>query len=157
MQMNIGIEDKAREMLAERLGVLLADTYTLYLKTHNYHWNVSGPMFQTLHAMFETQYQELWVAADDLAERIRTLGHIAPGGYAAFGRLSNVPDTDGTPGARAMIRLLKDGHETVIDTARKVISVAEEAGDRGTADLATQRLRVHEKTVWMLRSLLEEQ
>jgi starvation-inducible DNA-binding protein len=154
MQIDIGIKDSDRELLASELSKLLADTYTLYLKTHNFHWNVTGPMFQTLHLMFEQQYNELWAAVDEIAERIRALGHFAPGGYAAFGRLTSVPDTDGTPSATEMVRELVRGHETVIRTARALLAVAHDAKDESTSDLITQRLQIHEKTAWMLRSLL---
>jgi starvation-inducible DNA-binding protein len=157
MDLNIGISPKHREELAGELSRLLADSYTLYLKTHNFHWNVTGPMFQTLHAMFEEHYTELAMAVDVIAERIRALGIKAPGSYAAFGRLSTVSDTDGAPKALEMVKLLVEAHETVIRTARQVVHVAEEAGDQATADLGTQRLQLHEKTAWMLRSLLEEQ
>jgi len=156
MKIDIGIAKKDRQDLAEGLSVLLADTYTLYLKTHNYHWNVTGPMFQTLHLMFETQYTELALAVDILAERIRSLGEKAPASYAAFKKLANVPDTDEVPKATAMIANLVEANETVVRTARKVLGDADKAGDQATADLATQRLQVHEKTAWMLRSLLEE-
>jgi len=156
MDVAIGIKTEDRQALAEGLSKLLADSYTLYLKTHNYHWNVTGPMFQTLHLMFETQYNELALAVDLVAERIRALGHPAPGSYGAFGRLSSVSDAgDETPEATAMIRSLLEGHETVARTARDVLATAEKAGDDVTADVATQRLTVHEKTAWMLRSLLE--
>jgi starvation-inducible DNA-binding protein len=155
MQIDIGIDEQDRRRLAEELSKLLADSYTLYLKTHNFHWNVTGPMFQTLHTMFELQYTELAMAVDAVAERIRSLGHPAPGSYSAFSRLSTLRETDGVPKATKMIELLVEGHETVVKTARKVLSVADAAGDDATADLATQRLQVHEKTAWMLRSLLE--
>ena len=156
MELNTGISPEHREALAAELSGLLADSYTLYLKTHNFHWNVTGPMFQTLHVMFEEHYTELALAVDLIAERIRALGLPAPGSYAAFGRLSSVPDTDGVPPALQMVRLLVEAHETVIRTARGVVRAAEEAGDQATADLGTQRLQIHEKTSWMLRSLLEE-
>jgi starvation-inducible DNA-binding protein len=156
MKIDIGIGEKDRERLAGELGKLLADSYTLYLETHNFHWNVTGPMFQTLHLMFEQQYNELALAVDAVAERIRSLGHPAPGSYAAFGRLSTMKGTDGVPKAKEMIKILVEGHETVVRTARGVLGVAEEANDQATADLATQRLQLHEKTAWMLRSLLEE-
>ena len=155
MKINIGIQEKDREQLAEQLSRLLADSYTLYLKTHNFHWNVTGPMFQTLHLMFEGQYTELATAVDTIAERIRALGHPAPASYSAFARLASVSDTDGVPKATEMIELLVEGHETVVRTARKVLDVGDKANDQATADLATQRLQVHEKTAWMLRSLLE--
>jgi starvation-inducible DNA-binding protein len=156
MKIDIGIKDQDRAQLAEELSKLLADSYTLYLKTHNFHWNVTGPMFNTLHVMFEQHYTELALAVDAIAERIRALGHPAPGTYAAFSRLATVSETDGVPKATEMVGLLLRAHETVVRTSRKVLSVAAEAGDDATADLATQRLQVHEKTAWMLRSLLEE-
>ena len=156
MQLNTGIDPAHREELVGQLSKLLADSYTLYLKTHNFHWNVTGPMFQTLHLMFEQQYNELALAVDLVAERIRSLGHPAPASYAAFGRLSSVPDTDGVPKALEMVKILVADHETVIRTARLVVKAAEDAGDQATADLGTQRLQIHEKTAWMLRSLLEE-
>ncbi len=156
MDLNTGIAPAEREELAGELSKLLADSYTLYLKTHNFHWNVTGPMFQTLHLMFEQQYTELAMAVDLLAERIRALGVHAPGSYAAFGRLSSVADTDGVPKALDMVKLLVEAHETVIRTARGAVRAAEKAGDQATADLGTQRLQLHEKTAWMLRSLLED-
>ncbi len=155
MELNTGISTEHREKLAHELSRLLADSYTLYLKTHNFHWNVTGKMFQTLHVMFEEHYTELALAVDLVAERIRALGLPAPGSYAAFARLSSVPDTDGVPAAMDMVKLLVEAHETVIRTAREVVNAAEEAGDQATADLGTQRLQIHEKTAWMLRSLLE--
>lgn len=155
MKLNTGISPEHREKLAHELSRLLADSYTLYLKTHNFHWNVTGKMFQTLHVMFEQHYTELALAVDLIAERIRALGLPAPGSYAAFARLSSVPDTDGVLVAMDMVKLLVEAHETVIRTAREVVKAAEEAGDQATADLGTQRLQVHEKTAWMLRSLLE--
>lgn len=152
---DIGISDKHRQQIAEGLGRLLADTYTLYLKTHNFHWNVTGPMFQTLHLMFETQYNELALAVDLIAERIRSLGHPAPGTYTDFVRLSSIPETAGVPKAVDMIRLLVEGQEAVVRTARSLFPVAEKAADEATADLLTQRIQLHEKTAWMLRSLLD--
>jgi starvation-inducible DNA-binding protein len=156
MKIDIGIKEKDRKELAKGLSALLADSYTLYLKTHNFHWNVTGPMFQTLHLMFEQQYNELALAVDTVAERIRSLGYPAPASYSAYARLSTITDTDGVPAATDMVRLLVEGHETVVRTARKVLSQAEEAHDQATADVATERLQVHEKTAWMLRSLLED-
>ncbi|MBM3977739.1 MAG: DNA starvation/stationary phase protection protein [Planctomycetes bacterium] len=154
---NIGIGDKDRAAIAAGLSKLLADTYTLYLTTHNFHWNVTGPMFNTLHAMFMVQYTELWNAVDPIAERIRSLGHVAPGSYAQYGKLSTLPDAPSVPPkAMEMVRLLVDGHEAVARTARAVLPVADGANDQPTLDLLTQRLDVHEKTAWMLRSLLEE-
>jgi len=151
---DIGIDDKARKDISEGLGKLLADTYTLYLKTHAFHWNVEGPMFNTLHAMFMTQYTELWNALDAIAERIRSLGFPAPGTYKEFGKLTSIEETAGVPEAMEMVRLLVKGHEAVARTAREAFPAADEAGDESTADLLTQRLQVHEKTAWMLRSLL---
>ncbi|WP_375338966.1 Dps family protein [Ancylothrix sp. D3o] len=156
MKIDIGIEEKTRGEIAEGLSRLLADTYSLYLKTHNFHWNVTGPMFQTLHLMFETQYNELALAVDLIAERIRALGFPAPGTYSEFSRLSSIEETAGVPKAKEMIRLLVDGHETVARTARSLFSTVDKASDEPSADLLTQRLQVHEKTAWMLRSLLEE-
>jgi starvation-inducible DNA-binding protein len=155
MKIDIGIEEGDRARLADGLSRLLADSYTLYLKTHNFHWNVTGPMFQTLHLMFEQQYTELALAVDAIAERIRAIGHRAPGSYAAFGRLSSVADTDGVPAALDMVRALVEGHEAVIRTARILVTLAEDVHDQATADLGTQRLQIHEKSAWMLRSLLE--
>lgn len=155
MKIDIGIDDKHRQAIATGLSNVLADTYTLYLKTHNFHWNVTGPMFQTLHLMFEQQYGELALAVDALAERIRALGLPAPGTYRQFAALSSIKEDDGVPKAQEMIRLLVDGHEAVARTARAVFSTAAEANDQPTSDLLTQRLQIHEKTAWMLRSLLE--
>jgi starvation-inducible DNA-binding protein len=154
---NIGIDEKDRESIAKGLSKLLADTYTLYLTTHNFHWNVTGPMFNTLHQMFMVQYTELWTAVDPIAERIRSLGHHAPGSYAQFSKLASVPDAPATPPkALEMVRILVAGHEAVARTARQLFPVADKASDEPTADLLTQRLTVHEQTAWMLRSLLEE-
>ncbi|MBW4447398.1 MAG: DNA starvation/stationary phase protection protein [Spirirestis rafaelensis WJT71-NPBG6] len=153
---NIGIDDTSRAKIAEGLSRLLADTYTLYLKTHNFHWNVKGPMFQTLHLMFETQYTELALAVDLIAERIRALGYPAPGTYSEYAKLSSIAETPGVPKATDMIRLLVEGQEAVVRTARSIFPVVEEVNDEPTADLLTQRMQVHEKTAWMLRSLLEE-
>ena len=152
---DIGISAEDRKAIADGLGRLLADTYTLYLKTHNFHWNVTGAMFQTLHLMFEQQYNELALAVDLVAERIRALGFPAPGTYREFAKLSKVKEAEGNPDAREMIRELVDGQQTVIRTARSVFPLAENANDQPTADLLTQRMQVHEKTAWMLRSLLE--
>jgi len=154
----IGISEEDRAQIAAELSKLLADTYTLYLTTHNFHWNVTGPMFNTLHVMFMTQYTELWNAVDPIAERIRALGHHAPGSYGEFGRLSSVKDAPAKPPkALEMVRVLVKGHEAVARTARGIYPLVESANDQPTADLLTQRLNVHEKTAWMLRSLLEEQ
>ncbi|MCY4031859.1 MAG: DNA starvation/stationary phase protection protein [Hyphomicrobiales bacterium] len=155
MKINIGIPEKDRVKVAKGLSNVLADTYTLYLKTHGYHWNVTGPMFTTLHQMFEEQYNELWLATDQIAERIRALGVKAPSGYQAFTRLSAVKDDGDSPDATAMISALVSGHETLVRTARKIMPVAEKAGDDVSVDLLTQRMESSEKTAWMLRSLLE--
>jgi starvation-inducible DNA-binding protein len=152
----IGIDDEARRIIADGLSKVLADTYTLYLKTHNFHWNVTGPMFQTLHLMFETHYNELALAVDLLAERIRSLGHYAPASYRAYARLSSITESEQVPRSDEMIRELVAGHQTVASTARSVFDIAEPARDQATMDLLTQRLQVHEKTAWMLRSLLSE-
>jgi starvation-inducible DNA-binding protein len=154
MAIDIGIKPKDRKAIAEGLSALLADTYTLYLKTHNFHWNVEGPMFNTLHLMFETQYTELALAVDLVAERIRALGYPAPGSYSAYAKLSTIKEATGQPKAEEMIRQLVEGQEAVARTARKVFPVAEKASDEPTADLLTQRMQVHEKNAWMLRSLL---
>jgi starvation-inducible DNA-binding protein len=153
---DIGIDNTKRQQIAEGLSRLLADTYTLYLKTHNFHWNVKGPMFSTLHLMFETQYTELAMAVDLVAERIRALGFPAPGTYSEYAKLSSIPETLGVPKAQEMIQLLVEGQEAVVRTARSVFPIVEAANDEPTADLLTQRMQIHEKTAWMLRSLLEE-
>ena len=153
---NIGLSADQRGAIAGGLSKVLADTYTLYLTTHNFHWNVTGPMFNTLHLMFMEQYTELWNAVDPIAERIRSLGHPAPGSYAAFGALASIDDAPTEPPkAMDMVLILKQGHEAVARTARAVFPLADGAGDEPTADLLTQRLTVHEQTAWMLRSLLE--
>ena len=153
MQIDIGIPEEQRLQIVDGLSRLLADTYTLYLKTHNFHWNVTGPMFNTLHLMFEGQYNELALAVDMLAERIRSLGAPAPGSYSAYAKLTSVPEADGVPDAMEMLRQLVADNETVVRTARSVFPTVEAAGDEATADLLTQRLQVHEKTAWMLRSM----
>lgn len=154
MQINIGIEEKDRKEIAEGLAKLLADTYTLYLKTHNFHWNVTGPMFQTLHLMFEQQYNELALAVDLIAERIRALDVPAPATYSEFAALTSIKENRGVPRAEDMIRLLVEGQESVIRTARTLFPLVDRVHDEPTADLLTQRMQVHEKTAWMLRSLL---
>lgn len=154
--MNNGMNESQRAELAHGLSVVLADTYTLYLKTHNFHWNVTGPMFQTLHLLFEQQYNEQWMAVDLIAERIRALGHPAPGSYAQFAELTSIPEADGVPPAREMLAQLAEGQDAVCRAARKLVKTAESAGDLVSADLLTQRLQVHEKNAWMLRSLLAE-
>jgi len=156
MKIDIGIDAKQREKIASGLSRLLADTYTLYLKTHNFHWNVTGPMFSTLHLMFEAQYNELALAVDLIAERIRALGVRAPGSYREFAKLTVVQESDGTPNANEMIRQLVAGQEAVVRTARSVFPDADAANDEPTADLLTQRMQIHEKNAWMLRSLLEK-
>ena len=153
---NIGIEDDQRQAIADGLSRVLADSYTLYLKTHNFHWNVTGPMFQTLHLMFETQYTELALAVDMVAERIRALGYPAPATYSEYAKLSSIEETPGVPKAKEMIKLLVEGQEAVVRTARSVFADADAANDEPTADLLTQRMQIHEKNAWMLRSLLEE-
>jgi starvation-inducible DNA-binding protein len=155
MKIDIGIDAGKREEIARGLSRVLADTYTLYLKTHNFHWNVTGPMFQTLHLMFETHYNELALAVDLVAERIRALGLPAPGTYRQFAELSTIKEEDGVPKATDMIKKLVEGHETVARTAREVFGQADAANDQPTCDLLTQRMQIHEKTAWMLRSLLE--
>lgn len=154
MDINIGINEHDRKAIAEGLSKLLADSYTLYLKTHNYHWNVTGPMFKTLHIMFEEQYTELAIAVDDIAERIRQLGEFAPGSYRAYAELTSIPEETGHPSAEKMIENLVLGQEAVIKRARSLVSLVEESQDEPTLDLLTQRMQVHEKTAWMLRSLI---
>ena len=156
MIIDIGISETDRKEISHGLSRLLADSYTLYLKTHGFHWNVTGPQFQTLHLMFEGQYTELALAVDVIAERIRALGFPAPATYKEFAKLSSVPETDGVPSAKEMIRALVDGQQTVVRTARGLYSVVEKSRDEATADLLTQRIQLHEKSAWMLRSLLEE-
>jgi len=155
LRIDIGISDKDRAAVAGGLSKLLADTYTLYLMTHNFHWNVTGPMFNTLHAMFMTQYTDLWNSIDDVAERIRALGHFAPGTYREFAKLTTISEPADVPEALEMVRQLVVGHEAVAKTARNILKVADAASDEPTADLLTQRLEFHEKTAWMLRSLLQ--
>jgi starvation-inducible DNA-binding protein len=154
MNIDIGIKEADRQKIAQGLARLLADTYTLYLKTHNFHWNVTGPMFQTLHLMFETEYNELALAVDLIAERIRALGFPAPGTYREFAELSSIKESRGVPAAEDMIRELVAGQEAVVKTARAVFPLVDEVHDEPSADLLTQRMQVHEKTAWMLRSLL---
>lgn len=151
---NIGIPEDQRQDIADGLSRLLADTYTLYLKTHNFHWNVTGPMFNTLHLMFETQYNELALAVDEIAERIRALGFAAPGSYAAYAKLSSIPEAEDVPVAEDMIRQLAEAQETVVRTAREVFPTAEAGHDEATADLLTQRMQLHERNAWMLRSMI---
>ncbi|MGI9232265.1 MAG: Dps family protein [Woeseiaceae bacterium] len=154
MELNTGIRKEDREVIAAGLSRLLADSYTLYLKTHNYHWNVTGPQFNTLHLMFEGQYTELAVAVDEIAERIRALGIKAPGSYREYAELTEIAEGDGDETAEEMIRQLAIGQETVVRTARAVFPGADAANDEPTADLLTQRMQLHEKNAWMLRSML---
>ncbi|XWK88166.1 MAG: Dps family protein [Phormidium sp.] len=157
LPLNIGIDEEARQEIASGLSRLLADTYSLYLKTHYFHWNVTGPMFTSLHAMFELQYTELAAAVDIIAERIRSLGVFAPGSYSTFTELSSIPETKDVPNAEEMVRLLVEGNEAVAKTARSIFPAAERGDDQSTLDMLTQRLSVHEKTAWMLRSILTNQ
>jgi len=154
--MDTGLSEKDRKKIAEGLSRLLADTYTLYLKTHNFHWNVTGPMFNTLHLMFETQYNELALAVDEIAERIRALGVFAPGSYKQYANLTTISEETTVPSAEEMIAQLVKGQEAVVKTARSVFPLADKAGDEPTADLLTQRMQVHEKTAWMLRSMIQK-
>ena len=154
MELNTGIPEQDREKIAGGLSTLLADSYTLYLKTHNYHWNVRGPLFNTLHQMFEEQYTELAAAVDEIAERIRALGVTAPGSYTEFGELTSIEEGNGGESAEEMIRQLVIGQETVVRTAREAFPAADAANDEPTADLLTQRMQIHEKNAWMLRSML---
>ena len=155
MSINIGMSDQQRESIAKGLSQLLANSYTLYLKTHNYHWNVRGPMFHSLHTMFETQYNELALAVDEVAERIRALGELAPGSYSEFAKLASIPEGDNRKDAQAMVRDLVEGQEAVVRTCRALFPAVDEANDEPTADLLTTRMQTHEKNAWMLRSLLE--
>ncbi len=156
MMIDIGIQEEDRKKIVDGLSRLLADTYTLYLKTHNFHWNVTGPMFNTLHVMFEQQYTELAIAVDDIAERIRSLGFPAPGSYSEFANLTTIEEAVGKTNAQEMISQLVAGNEAVVRTARHGFDPAEAAADQSTMDLLTQRMQIHEKTAWMLRSLLED-
>jgi starvation-inducible DNA-binding protein len=154
--MDTGIPAKQRVAIAHGLSKLLADTYVVYLKTHNFHWNVEGPMFQTLHQMFMEQYTETWNAIDLIAERIRSLGEYAPGTYKEYAKLTRIKETDGVPRAEEMVKLLIEGQEAIVRTAREVLPIADEANDEPTLDLLTQRMQIHEKNAWMLRSLLKK-
>lgn len=156
MQINTGLADTDRLAIAAGLGKLLADSYTLYLKTHNFHWNVTGPQFNTLHQMFETQYTELALAVDEIAERIRSLGEKAPGSFREFAELSSIEEASGEPSAGEMLQQLLAGQEAVVRTARAALPLADDAHDDPTADLLTQRIQAHEKTAWMLRSMLDQ-
>lgn len=155
MKIDIGISEANRKKIADGLSHLLADSYTLYLKTHNFHWNVTGPMFMTLHTLFETHYTELALAIDEIAERIRSLGFPAPASYKQFLELTSIPEETGTPSAEEMIRQLVSGQQTVVRTARSLMPLLDETHDQPTSDLLTRRMEVHEKNAWMLRSLLE--
>ena len=154
-EINIGINEQDRQQVADNLKKLLADSYSLYLQTHNFHWNVTGPMFPQLHSMFELQYTELAVAVDDIAERIRSLGIAAPGTYRAFAELSSIDEVDGVPVASEMVRLLTLGHEQVVRTCRVALGAAQDADDESSASLISDRMRTHEKTAWMLRALID--
>jgi len=154
MQIDIGLDQATRSHLADGLGRLLADSFTLYLETHRFHWNVEGPFFSSLHALFEVQYTELWTAIDEIAERIRALGAHAPGSFAEFGALGSLAQADGNPDADGMVRRLIGGHESLVRLLRELLPAAAEAGDESTAALLGDRLRVHEKTAWMLRASL---
>ena len=156
MEMDTGISTEQRRAIAQGLSKLLADTYVVYLKTHNFHWNVEGPMFQTLHQMFMEQYTETWNAIDLIAERIRSLGEYAPGTYKEYSKLTRIKETDGVPRAEQMVQLLIEGQEAIVRTARELLPIADDAGDEPTLDLLTQRMQVHEKNAWMLRSLLKK-
>ena len=155
MSINIGMTDSQHQAIAAGLSKVLADTYTLYLKTHNYHWNVRGPMFHSLHAMFEQQYSELALAVDEVAERIRALGELAPGSYSEFAKLASIPEGNSRNDAKTMIRELVEGQEAVVRTCRELFPVVDEANDEPTADLLTTRMQTHEKNAWMLRVLLD--
>lgn len=152
-KIDIGIKEKDRKKIAKGLSKLLADSYTLYLQTHNFHWNVTGPQFRELHLMFEEHYTELATAVDEIAERIRTLDAPAPGTYKAFAQLSSIEEVDGVPGAEEMVQILTRSHEQVVKTCREVLGVAQDADDESTAALVSDRMRIHEKTAWMLRAM----
>ena len=154
-QIDIGISEQQRQEVADKLKVLLADSYTLYLQTHNFHWNVTGPQFRELHLMFEEHYTELATAVDEIAERIRTLGVFAPGTYKQFAELSHIKETDDIPSGTDMVRILTEGHEQVVRTCRDVLAVAQKADDESSVSLVSDRMVLHEKTAWMLRSLLQ--
>ncbi|MFN8791005.1 MAG: Dps family protein [Bdellovibrionales bacterium] len=156
MELNTGIPKDDRKKIADHLSKLLADSYVLYLKTHNFHWNVEGPMFTTLHNMFMEQYTELWTALDLIAERIRAIGHYAPGSYKQFAKMTSIEESETVPRAEEMVRQLLQGHEAIARTAREGVAAAEKGHDEATLDLLTQRIQLHEKTAWMLRSLLSQ-
>lgn len=154
-QIDIGLNSEDRINIAEGLKHLLADSYTLYLQTHNFHWNVTGPRFRDLHLMFEEHYTELATAVDEIAERIRTLGVVAPGTYKSFAELSAIKEVEGIPAAEEMVDILTQGHEQIVKTCRKALKLAQDGDDESTAALVSDRMRIHEKTAWMLRSLTE--
>jgi starvation-inducible DNA-binding protein len=156
LSMDIGIPEESRKKIAAGLSALLADSYALYLMTHNFHWNVTGPQFNSLHAMFMAQYTEQWTALDLIAERIRSLGFPAPGTYKEFSKLASIKEVEGVPKATEMIRYLVAAQEATARTARKLFPIVDKANDQPTADVLTQRIDIHEKTAWMLRSMLEE-
>ncbi len=155
LPINIGIAETERLKISQGLSHLLADTYTLYLKTHHFHWNVTGPHFNSLHLMFEGQYNEMALAVDLIAERIRALGEFAPGSYKQFSKLTSIEEEVSVPAWQEMVKQLIAGHEAVVKTARKLLDLVDKNSDEGSADLLTQRLSLHEKTAWMLRSLLD--
>lgn len=155
MKIDIGIDKKDRELVAEGLKRLLADSYTLYLQTHNFHWNVTGPQFRELHLMFEEHYTELATAVDEIAERIRTLGVAAPGTYKALAELSSINEVEGVPAAEEMVKLLTQGHEKVVKTCREVLKLSQDADDESSSAVISDRMRIHEKTAWMLRATLK--
>lgn len=157
MDINIGITEPERQKIAEGLSKLLADSYTLYLQTHNFHWNVTGPLFHVLHEVFEKQYQEIWEAVDEIAERIRALGFQAPGTYSQFNKLASIKETDEVPEAMDMVKLLVQGNEAVVNTARQIFPVVDKNNDEPSADLLTRRMQKHEEAAWMLRSMLDKQ
>jgi starvation-inducible DNA-binding protein len=157
MEIDIGIKETDRKKVADQLKTLFADTYSLYYKTHAYHWNVTGPRFQPLHSIFELQYNELWTATDAIAERIRSLGFYAPAGWSDIGKRTSIPEETGVPSADEMIANLVKGHEAVSRTAKKVLEAADQAGDTATDDLVSPRVTYHEKTAWMLRAMLEDE
>lgn len=154
MKIDIGLDEGQRKAIVSGLDRMLADTYTLYLLTHNFHWNVTGPMFQTLHLLFQTQYNELWLAVDDVAERIRTLGEPAPGTYKKLAALTRIEEPEGVPEAMEMVRILVRGHESVVKTIREILPLSQSVADESSVSLLTDRLLVHEKTAWMLRSFI---
>ena len=156
VKINIGISSDDRKVIVEGLNEVLASTYTLYLKTPGFHWNVTGPMFNSLHLMFEKQYNEIWLSVDEIAERIRALGHHALGSAKEIARYSKIPESEGVPHWKEMTKQLMEGHEAITRSSRALFTTAEKCGDDATADLLTNRIKYHEKTAWMLRALIEE-